>query len=480
MKKIASFVLALMMIFAVLSACSQEPAEKADTATEAASESTSPNDPGLPDMDFQGAVLRTIVPVTGVIGTVSTEIYAESMNGESLNDAAYNRNAYLMDKYSFTIKQTTMTNNLTTVKTSVLSGTDDYDLVVGPVRDIAVLAPNTLFFDLKELPYIDMSNDWWTQGAVSGLSIAGRNYIGVSDLMLDDKQRTYATMFNKSMANNLDIGNLYELVDSGNWTVEKMNEMIRLAAHDNGDGKIGLEDTFGMASEYGSFIAYLIGSGVRLTSKDQDDIPVLTLNNERTIDAINRALGFFGDMTLSALAQDYKNTDYWDTAGNLFKAGRVLFVTGPISWAQDYIANSTVDTGVLPLPKYDEAQEEYYTMTQYLHAHSFSVPLTAEDTEMIGFLIEALSASSREYVMPAYYEKVKSRYVLDNDTPRMLDIILGNVIYDVGLIYNWGSISATISTNLMKQRTNTFASDYAKIERVVTNSMNATIESYME
>ena len=81
--------------------------------------------------------------------------------------------------------------------------------------------------------------------------------------------------------------------------------------------------------------------------------------------------------------------------------------------------------------------------------------------------------------MPEYYNKVKSRYVLDNDTPRMLDIILGNVIYDVGLIYNWGNMSTIICTNVLNQRKNTFASDYAKIERVIVNAMKVTIDSYM-
>jgi hypothetical protein len=479
MKRIVSLILLLAAVFVVLPACAQKPAEESETTIKAAaSESTPPNDPGLPDMDFQGAKLRTLVPLTSVIGAVPTEIYADSMNGESLNDAAFSRNSYLMEKYDFTIVHTVLKDNLNTVKMLILSGNDEYDLVVGPVKNIAVMAPNTLFYDLNELPYIDMSRDWWTQGAVTGLSIAGRNYIGVSDLMLDDKQRTFATMFNKSTADNLGIGNLYELVDEGGWTIEKMEQMIRLAAHDNGDGKIGLDDTFGMASEHSSFITYLLGCGVRPTLKDQDDIPVLTLYSEKTIDVIDRVLGFFCDKSLSAMAQDYKDTDYWDTAGNLFKAGRVLFVTGPISWAQDYIANSTVDTGVLPLPKYDEAQAEYITMTQYNHAHSFVVPLTAKNTEMIGFLIEVLSAASREYVMPEYYAKVKSRYVLDNDTPRMLDIIFGNVIYDVGLIYNWGGLSAAISTNLISQRANTFASEYAMIEKVIKNAMNLTIESY--
>ena len=160
---------------------------------------------------------------------------------------------------------------------------------------------------------------------------------------------------------------------------------------------------------------------------------MLTLYSEKTIDVIDRVLGFFCDKSLSAMAQDYKDTDYWDTAGNLFKAGRVLFVTGPISWAQDYIANSTVDTGVLPLPKYDEAQAEYITMTQYNHAHSFVVLLTAKNTEMIGFRSRCCPRQGSMYLR---YAKVKSRYVLDNDTPRMLDIIFGNAIYDVGLIYN--------------------------------------------
>ena len=400
MKRVVLLVLVLLILGVALPSCINQSMEEKETdaaITEPAHESTfkNENDPELPDMDFEGAALRTLVPVTSVIGAIPTEIYAETMNGEPLNDAAYTRNAYLMEKYNFSIVHTAMKNNLDTVKTLVLSGNNEYDLVVGPVREIAVMTPNALFFDLRELPYINMSKPWWTQGAVTGLSIAGRNYIGVSDLMLDDKQRTFATIFNKSMAADLGIGNLYELVDKGGWTVEKMHELIRLAARDNGDGKTGLEDTFGLASEHIAFIAQLIGCGVRLTSKDAGDIPVLVLNNEKTINAIDRVLGFFGDMSLCALAQDYKTSDYWDTAGNLFKAGRVLFVTGPISWAQDYIANTNIDTGILPLPKYDELQDEYYTMTQYTHAHSFVVPLTAQKTEMIGFLIEALSAASR-------------------------------------------------------------------------------------
>ncbi|NLK38752.1 MAG: hypothetical protein GX303_00700 [Clostridiales bacterium] len=435
----------------------------------------------FPDKDFKNAQLRVLMHQTTVMGMYATEIYAENLTGDTMNDAAYKRNVYLMDKYKFSIVQNVMPNAHTVIQSLVLSDQDEYDLVVCGILRLTSLTPQTVFYDLNELEYINMDNDWWTQGAVTGLSVAGRNYIGVSDLMLNDKQRTSCTIYNKGMAEDLGLGNLYNLVDEDKWTLDKMAEMIKMAAKDNGDNTITLDDTFGLASEYAAFSVYLTGSGIRVSEKDDNDLPTLTINNEKTIDVINKALSFYADKNLTALAQDYKSTQSSQTPIYLFKNNRVLFVNGVIAWVQEYVAKSNIDTGVLPIPKYDEDQEDYYTYTQYNQAHGFSVPLTASDTDRIGFLIEVMSAASSEYVIPEYYNRIlKSRYVMDAESPRMLDILFDGVVYDLGMVYNWGRVNNIISHNLLNARTNIFASEYARIEQNIRAAMEETILSYTQ
>lgn len=481
MKKSLVLFLALIMLCMVFASC-KEVAKGPDTSGKesgAVTTTSTTTNPVLPDMDFKNEQLRVLMHQTTVMGMYATEIYAESLNGDSMNDAAYRRNMYLMDKYNFSIVQNIVENAHSVIQSLVLSGTDDYDLVVGGIQRLTSLQPQSVFNDLNEVPNINMENPWWTKGAVTGLSVAGRNYVGVSDMMLNDKQRTLCTIYNKGMAEDLGLGNLYQLVDDGKWTLDKMGEFVRIAAKDNGDNTVGLEDTFGLSSEFAAFSVYVTGSGARVSSKDENDIPTLTVNSEKTINAIDKAFSFYADKNLTALAQDYKSTLSSQTPIQLFKNNRVLFVNGVIAWIQDYVSDSNINTGVLPIPKYDEEQDEYLTYTQYNQAHGFAVPLTTTKTDMTGFLIEAMSAASAEYVIPEYYNRiVKSRYVMDSESPRMLDIIFKGVVYDLGMVFNWGNVNNIISNNLLSARSNIFASEYARIEQNIRNAMQNTIDIY--
>ena len=87
--------------------------------------------------------------------------------------------------------------------------------------------------------------------------------------------------------------------------------------------------------------------------------------------------------------------------------------------------------GVLPYPKRDESIEGYPTyLSGTVSTQMVGVSQPEEAYDMIGTVTQALNAYSYDYVTPAIYEiTLKTKNVHDEDSVRMLDIILANRQY---------------------------------------------------
>lgn len=90
---------------------------------------------------------------------------------------------------------------------------------------------------------------------------------------------------------------------------------------------------------------------------------------------------------------------------------------------------SDVEFGIVPLPKFDENQDNYYT----LNTSGFMiVPATAASIDMIGMTTELLGCENRKTVMPAFYDLVLQQKVSrDSDSEKMLDLIFTNSVYSL-------------------------------------------------
>lgn len=91
------------------------------------------------------------------------------------------------------------------------------------------------------------------------------------------------------------------------------------------------------------------------------------------------------------------------------------------------------DFGILPLPKYDEQQENYITM-----AYPFvtAIPALVKDPDMSSVVLEALNRLSYLDVFPVYKEIVLQRKLArDNESAEIVDIIGQNVLCDFGTIF---------------------------------------------
>jgi hypothetical protein len=98
---------------------------------------------------------------------------------------------------------------------------------------------------------------------------------------------------------------------------------------------------------------------------------------------------------------------------------------------ETYYRNLNFDYGILPYPKYSETQELYYSRVE--SASPYCVPITVKDTEFSGAMLEALACESRKTVIPAYYEvALKVKFTNDNQSARVLDLVMANRIFDLG------------------------------------------------
>ena len=91
-----------------------------------------------------------------------------------------------------------------------------------------------------------------------------------------------------------------------------------------------------------------------------------------------------------------------------------------------------VDFGVVPMPKYDEAQENY---RHYAWPSFVCVPTTIQRPELVGAGLE-LFAYESQAVTDAYMEiLIRGKSTRDEESLEMLDIIYDTQVCDIGGSY---------------------------------------------
>ncbi|MCL2517595.1 MAG: hypothetical protein FWF15_03430 [Oscillospiraceae bacterium] len=487
--KILSIILLCVLIF---SACASNgnSANKETTANNTENDpsetTTGRIEPDLPAMNFNGAVYRVLGREVPAYPQFSNfEISVESMNGEIVNDAVYERNSRLEERYNCVIEQAVFEDTAINLTKSVLAGDDLYSLAFIKMIDAGPLAANGNFYDLYSLKYLDFSKPWWRQDVNKAVSVEGRLYYTTGDFNMIEKQRTYIMMYNKDMAKDFELGTFYDFVYDNTWTVEKMLGLATAVSDDiDGDGVMTDKDRWGIGLDSGNaFFTFVNGLDNFIVTKDNKDVPLLTINNDHTISSVDKVLSLLNDKSISYYCEQFSGKvtyDYWYTSTYMFYDGNLLFLVGFPHGLKDISANSEVDYGVLPFPKYDEKQAQYIATPDPVGVLMLTIPSSAKDVDFASFMLEAICASSKYDVMPKYYEdSSKTKYMYDEQSPLMFDLIFSGLRYDLGTMYNWGDMKGifyAISTG----GTNNFVSKYTAVEEKAFTQMEATLEAFRE
>lgn len=138
------------------------------------------------------------------------------------------------------------------------------------------------------------------------------------------------------------------------------------------------------------------------------------------------------------------------------------------------------DFGILPLPKFDDTQDRYYSYVHTWSASAAAIPITAQQPEETALFMEAAAYYARENITPAYYTTaLKTKYARDEESSAMLDIIYENRWCDLGNLYNVGEV-LTGMTSLVTNGQNTFASMIASKESTIESTLEQINSAFLE
>ena len=407
--------------------------------TEQTSDNPRANTPDLlpGDLDFGGETLRILMRDEE---RYRDEIFVENEIGEIVNDAIFRRNLTVEERLNmkFDYVFCPQANFNKTIQNSVGAGGDDYDLIAGFAYYIPPLSLEGIFLNWNNMPHITLSQPWWGADCVKELNIGGKLYFVTGDLSLDWIQSMYVYYFNKKMAQQYSVLNLYELVLEGKWTFSKFAEIAKSIREDlNGDGVYDQNDRYGyVAWEFANVDGYFAAFDQPITAPGSGGLPEFIVNTPRTANIIDMVR----DIMYNSGMIYYNSSDKDTVVPHMFIEGRNLFYYSELYDSGTIFKSMESDFGILPCPKYDEAQKEYRTVAHDVYS-LFCVPVTCTRRELTGAATEAMAAESYRKVTPMYFETaLKVKYTRDEESSQMLDIILQGATFNFGVVYS-GAVS---------------------------------------
>ncbi len=344
-------------------------------------------------------------------------------------------------------------NLITTVANMVSSSTFDYDVVFISAVSMAAMVEQQTLTDLNTVSTLHFENSWWDQNAVEQLSIDHRLFFINGDINTYDDLGTFVVMFNKSLKERLGIEeDFYQTVRDGNWTLDHFMEICKGITKDvTGDGTIDEHDQWALGTETYNVFVQVLGGGLRVTDKDDDDLPYLTIENspQQLYNALDKIITFYNsDDVMVANGGKYPQypNPWEETVNKAFLEQRELFYMGGLFNLVGF-RDMEDAIGVLPIPKTFADQSSYYHTVSTGNTSYLAIPRNLPNVEEVGTVLEALSMWSQQLVTPAFYDKqLKYRDVRDNESGEMLDLIFSTRSFDVCPAYDWGGITTAFTT----------------------------------
>ena len=235
-------------------------------------------------------------------------------------------------------------NATTTLTKTVSAGDDAYDAAWLRLDAAGPAAQTGAVYDWHDVPQVDLTKAYWDQSIIRDLSIGGKVYYLTGDISTIDNQATWIMMFNKTMINEYDMDDPYQLVRDGVWTIDKFSEMTKDIARDiNGDGKYTIDDMYGLSTTIDTIYGLFYSTGLSFISKDSDDLPYFDLDMQKAQDVLERTAEIFneGNRTLVASRITSQTSDVISGIRQAFFEDNVLGMA--VAFAAFYIILVQVD-----------------------------------------------------------------------------------------------------------------------------------------
>lgn len=481
-KQTIVFLLIFCFILSILTSCQTGTPSDTTKATDSTTQGDTgtPYEETIPKRDYNNAEFHILISTQM---RSFFDIDADKKEVTSLSTAVYNRNKKVEEQFKVKLVYEAIDGNrsgseafATKVRTSASSGDNVYDIVCPQAYYGSLLAFEDCYYNLRASEYIHWEQPWWYQTINNNGTIDGKLYCAAGAVLMDKIGSAMCLYFNKGMLENYGSTSdqLYQLATEGKWTYDAMNNLAKLATDDvDNNGIFDEKDLYGFVSDKHGARAMVTGSETPITKVNADGTVSLVYMNEHLVKVFETYFDFYHQNNYTLICQDAE-----DFATKAFVNDRALFYVhdiGKMTIAD--MREMSSDYGVLPIPKFDEAQSRYYTASMRWDLVSILAPA---DTERASIILEAMCYETYKSVIPAYWEQtVQYKYARDEKSVAMLELVRSSLFYDFAEFFNTslGSIN-DVCGNLLASKNPNLSSWWASNETRVTKLLQTLFENY--
>ena len=465
MKKIVTLLLAIIMIVSVFAGCKNEPAgegseTKAPSASKpngndskpAESESTGgEEDPkvniyeelGLQDgLNYNDVEVNIVhwTPVKAEFG-----VTVDQLDGDPIADAVYKRNLYTEELLGVKLEwihneytgnsESQMNEWCQKLEEMMNDPSTPIDFFASYSRVLSVATIRGTNQDITVYENIDFEKEWWPQNLVADYSIRDKIFTITGDISTSMLLNMYAIFFNKTMAEKFGVGDLVQIVNDKEWTIDKFITSCQNVFQDldeSSDKSAG--DQVAIALDYWHIDPLIQGAGFKILEASDKDGEYMVI----TEDFFSEKFGnFLGKLTEWGKTDDVIIDDtYSGISGSMFVESRALFDINAMSYGFT-LQNTDIDYALLPPPMLDpEAQGEKYVTTLANTYSLYSMTRNCTDGERAAAIMNTLGYYGKELCTPAVYDVTfKGKFSKDDAMMDMLDLLRSSIGFDMGLLY---------------------------------------------
>lgn len=434
-----------------------------------------------PEADLGGRTL-SILNIDSYWG-MHIDLDVEETSGEALNDAIYERNRLVEEKFNFTLHDDKYVSNYdlsgttNAAKKEIQSGEDTHAVLYIRDDNLMNFHMENMLQDLSTFSELHLDEAWW-DGNYNSVAQIGDSILGAAgDAHLMGYDSSWCIFFNEDILKDNGLDMPYDLAREGNWTFDKLNEYARAVAQvdvSQSDWTNGGNAVYGLVTHIHAPDKFIFSMGNEYVTKENDGTLSFTIETEQFYSTVEKLAALLSDNTVTLQGN---SNDFSEDKGYVysFMNGYAAFLTAEVKTANN-IRDMEDTFGILPFPKYDTAQEDYRTPLMY-GLLVMTIPTTNGNAEETAMVMDALAYESSQSVVPVYFDNTVAHKGLRNENSvEMLEIMKYSRSADIAVVYGWNStLASTIQSNIFAGKT-----EAASVVAAQKSAITTEIEEFME
>ncbi|MBR5452514.1 MAG: hypothetical protein IKV54_00405 [Clostridia bacterium] len=400
----------------------------------------------------------------------------EELTSDVINDSIYNRELFVEERLGIEIINIMTDTVAGEIEKQYSSQDDSYDVIIYPNHNLALYVLNGYFTDLYAVDHLNFDKPWWSSKFNAEAELEDMLFMSTGSLSLSLTRNIFAMYYNKTLAESYsgsypELSDLYTVVENGDWTFDKFVELGGGIYKDiNGDNAYDIDDEYGIAYvPYVPLDAIWSAFDINIFSRTEDGWFEMDVNTDKLYTALDKVYTLIHN-TQGSISSGKVPVSF-SGVHETFANGHILFMPTLLDAIESAaLRNMQDDYGILPFPKYDKAQKEYYSFS-YDQFTAFAIPICSSRPNTAGAMLEAMASYAYRDTQPAYFDiALKGRYMSDPQSRKMLDLVIDGFMVDAAWIY-LGNLAAGYPPSfrsMISSGDQSFATNHQKLSKKVS------------